>query len=84
MLYNSLTVILFSVKVPVLSEHNTVAEPRASMALGLRASTLCLDMRQAPKAMKTVMITGNSSGMTAMAKVNPANTPLSNCPLVST
>ena len=61
-----------SVNVPVLSVHSTVADPRASMALARRTSTRCCEMRQAPIAMKTVRIRGNSCGSRDMLKVMPA------------
>ena len=65
----------FSVSVPVLSVHSTVAEPSASTAGNLRASTRLFEMRQAPMAMKTVSTTGNSSGSTAIASAMPASSP---------
>ena len=74
------TVILFWVRVPVLSEHRTVAEPRVSMAAGFLVRTFRFDMRQAPSARKTVRTTGNSSGSMAMARVIPARKPFSRSP----
>jgi hypothetical protein len=56
-----------------LSVHNTVTDPNASMAAGRRTSTERFDMRQAPSARNTVTMTGNSSGMFAMASVTPAS-----------
>ena len=64
---------LFCVMVPVLSLHNTVAEPKVSMALGVRVRMLFFVRRQAPSAMKMVNTTGNSSGKRAIAAANPFN-----------
>ena len=59
---NSAIVIRFSVRVPVLSVHNTVAEPSVSMAAARRVSTRAREIRQAPIAMNTVSTTGNFFG----------------------
>ena len=65
----------FSVRVPVLSVHSTVAEPRVSTAGMRRVSTRFWEMRQAPRARKMASTTGNSSGSMAMARVSPARRP---------
>ena len=70
----------FWVRVPVLSVHSTVAVPRVSMALARRTSTRWLAMRQAPIAMNTVRISGNSCGSMDMARVMPASTPPNTSP----
>ena len=70
----------FSVSVPVLSTHSTVAAPSISIAGMRRVSTPCREMRQAPSARNTVSTTGNSSGRIAMASVRPASTPSSQSP----
>ncbi len=74
-LKSRVTVILFCVKVPVLSVHKTVAAPRVSIAAGLRVSTCFFDIRQAPMARNMVNTTGNSSGNMAIASVIPAKKP---------
>ena len=66
----------FSVSVPVLSEQSTVAAPSASTAGRRRVSTRLCERRQAPRAMKIVSTTGNSSGSTAMASAMPARSAL--------
>ena len=48
----------FSVSVPVLSVHSTVAAPSVSMAAARRVSTRACDMRHAPITMKTVSTSG--------------------------
>ena len=68
----SAMVIRFSVKVPVLSVHKTVAEPSVSIAAARRVRTRAREMRQAPIAMKTVRTRGNSSGSIAMPSAMPA------------
>ncbi len=73
----ALTVMWFSVIVPVLSTQRIEMEPNASIADGLRAITLTFDMRHAPMAINRVRITGNSSGINAMAAAIPANPPSS-------
>ena len=62
-----------TVSVPVLSVHNTVAEPSASMVAARRVSTRWLERRYAPMAMNTVRISRNSCGSMAMAMVMPAS-----------
>ena len=52
-LANSLwTAIWFWVRVPVLSTQSTVADPRASMAVGARVRTFLREIRHAPKCQK--------------------------------
>ena len=63
------------VKVPVLSTQSTVVAPSASTACGWRVSTFSRARRQAPSASITVQTTANSSGMIAMASVNPTRSP---------
>ncbi len=77
------TVMLFIVRVPVLSTQMTVAEPRVSMTGERRVSTLRLDMRHAPSARNTVRTMGNSSGSSAIAAAMPASRPSSHNPRVS-
>ena len=77
---SSAIVIRFSVSVPVLSVHNTVAEPSVSMAEARRVSTRACEMRQAPMAMNTVSTTGNSSGSIDMPSAMPARTASSQPP----
>jgi hypothetical protein len=72
--------IRFSVSVPVLSVHRTVAEPSVSIEAARRVSTRALEIRQAPIAMKTVSTTGNSSGNMDMPMVIPASTASSHPP----
>jgi len=72
---SSTTVILFCVNVPVLSTHKTVADPRVSIAGIFLVRTSFFDILHAPRAMNIVKTTGNSSGNTAMASVNPARSP---------
>ena len=67
----SAIVIRFSVKVPVLSVHSTVAAPRVSIAAERRVSTPAREIRQAPITMKTVRMTGNSSGSIDMLSAMP-------------
>ena len=78
------TAMRFSVSVPVLSTHNTVAAPRVSIAGKRRVSTPRLEIRHAPSARKTVSTTGNSSGSIAIASVTPASIPASQSPRVAT
>ena len=70
----------FSVSVPVLSVHSTVAEPSVSMAAARRVSTRACEIRQAPMAMNTVSTTGNSSGSIDMPSAMPASTASSQPP----
>src|SRR5262245_22100736 len=62
----------FCVSVPVLSTHRTVAAPSASMAGMRRVSTFVRAIRHAPNARNTVNTMGNSSGMSAIARLMPA------------
>ena len=73
--------IRFSVSVPVLSVHSTVAEPSVSIAAARRVSTRAREMRQAPMAMNTVSTTGNSSGSIDMPSAMPPSTASSHPPL---
>jgi hypothetical protein len=83
-LANSLwTAIWFWVRVPVLSTQSTVADPRASMAVGARVRTFLREIRRAPSATNTVSTTGNSSGRSDIAIVIPTRSPLSQFPRVS-
>ena len=63
----TVTVILFSVRVPVLSEQITVTEPSVSTAGNLRISALRRSMRCDPIANVKVTTAGSPSGMTATA-----------------
>ena len=65
----------FSVSVPVLSTHSTVAAPKVSTAGIRRVRTRFCDMRHAPSARNIVSTTGNSSGSVAIASVIPARSP---------
>ncbi|CAB4929590.1 unannotated protein [freshwater metagenome] len=76
------TVMLFIVRVPVLSTQTTVADPRVSMTGGRLVRTFLRDMRQAPRARNTVRTTGNSSGSIAIAVAMPASAPSSQLPRV--
>ena len=77
---SSATVMRFSVSVPVLSVHSTVADPSVSMAAARRVSTPARPMRHAPIAMNTVNTTGNSSGSIDMPMAMPARTASSQLP----
>ena len=77
---NSAMDIRFSVRVPVLSVHNTVAEPSVSIAAARRVRTRAREIRQAPIAMNTVSTTGNSSGSIDMPSAMPASTASSHPP----
>ena len=70
-----LSVMRFSVNVPVLSTHRTVVLPNVSIAGIRRVSTRLREMRHAPSARKIVNMTGISSGRTDMAMVIPARSP---------
>ena len=72
---NVWTVIRFWVRVPVLSTHSTVAEPRVSIAGTWRVSTFFREILHAPSARNMVRTTGNSSGRIAIARVIPARSP---------
>ncbi|MCY1174849.1 hypothetical protein D9M73_150640 [compost metagenome] len=62
----------FSVSVPVLSVHSTVADPKVSIAAARRVSTPTAPIRHAPIARKMVRTTGNSSGSIDMPIAIPA------------
>ena len=62
-----LTVIRFSVRVPVLSEQITVTDPRVSTAGSLRINALRRSIRCAPSARVMVTTAGNPSGTAATA-----------------
>ena len=68
------TVIRFCVIVPVLSTQRTEMAPRVSTDGSLRTSECFLASLQAPRERKTVRITGNSSGIIAIASVIPEST----------
>ena len=80
---NSAMDMRFSVSVPVLSVHSTVADPNVSMAAARRVSTRACEIRQAPIAMNTVSTTGNSSGSIDMPSAIPASTASSHPPRMS-
>ena len=80
--YSATTVMRFSVRVPVLSTHNTVAAPRVSIAAMRRVSTCCCASRHAPSAGSTVSTTVNSCGNMAMASAMPASSAASQSPRV--
>ena len=63
----------FSVSVPVLSVHNTVASPSVSIAEARRVRTWDRDNRHAPMTVKTVRTSGNSSGSIAIPSAIPAS-----------
>ena len=62
------TVILFLVKVPVLSEQITLVQPRVSTALILLITALALDILVTPIESTTVTTVASPSGMAATAK----------------
>ena len=70
----------FSVSVPVLSVHRTVAAPSISMAAARRVSTRACDIRQAPITMNTVSTSGNSSGSIDMPSAIPPRNASSQSP----
>ena len=59
---------MFCVRVPVLSVHITVAQPRVSTDGRLRTIALCLDIRISPRASIMVTIAGSPSGIAATAR----------------
>ena len=61
------TVILLSVRVPVLSEQITVALPRVSTAGNLRISAFFLAIRCTPSAITIVAVAGSPSGIIEIA-----------------
>ena len=63
------TVISFWVRVPVLSEQTTVAEPRVSTAGSLRMRAWRRTMRCMPRARQMVTTAGRPSGTAAMARL---------------
>src|SRR5947209_18329763 len=58
-----------SVRVPVLSKHNTSTRPSASMVDGLRASAPRWDSRRAAASSATVATNGTPSGTEAIARL---------------
>lgn len=72
--YVRCTIIRFCVTVPVLSTHSTLTAPSVSTPGRLRTSDRFRASRHAPMDRNTVRITGNSSGIIAMARVIPAST----------
>ena len=64
---STVTVIRFSVRVPVLSEQMTVTEPRVSTAGSLRMRACRLSIRWAPNARAMVTTAGRPSGTAATA-----------------
>ena len=68
------TVILFSVSVPVLSQHTTVALPSVSTAGRLFTSAFFFAIRCTPNAIIMVAVAGNPSGIMDMASEMPRNT----------
>ena len=70
----------FSVSVPVLSVHRTVAEPSVSMAAARRVSTRAREMRHAPIAMNTASTSGISSGIIDMPMAMPPSAAFSHDP----
>ena len=67
-----MTVILFWVKVPVLSEQITVAQPRVSTDGNRRTIAFRRIIRCTPSASAIVTIAGSPSGMAATARLTPA------------
>ena len=64
----STTVILFWVRVPVLSEQMTWAQPSVSTAVSLRMTALRLDILVTPMESTTVTTVARPSGMAATAR----------------
>ena len=64
----SITVILFWVSVPVLSEQMTETEPRDSTALRVLIIAFSFAIRVVPMAREMVMIEDSASGMAATAR----------------
>ena len=62
------TVILFKVNVPVLSQHITVAPPNVSTAGNFLIKAFLLAIRCTPKAITIVAVAGNPSGIIDMAR----------------
>ena len=67
-MYIFLTIILFSVSVPVLSVHITETPPRVSTELSLLTIALFLAILCTPRARATVTIAGSPSGIAATAR----------------
>ena len=61
-MFTRTTVIRFSVRVPVLSEQMTVAEPMVSQATNCRTRLLARVILRMAKASDTVTLMGNPSG----------------------
>ena len=68
------TVILFNVSVPVLSQQTTVALPSVSTAGRLLTSAFFFAMRCTPSAMTMVDVAGSPSGMIEIASEIAMNT----------
>ena len=68
---SSVTVILFSVIVPVLSEHITDVQPSVSTLWSLFTRTFCFIMRLTASARAIVTVAGSPSGIAAIAMVIP-------------
>ena len=66
--YISSTVILFRVRVPVLSVQMYVTEPRVSTAGSFLIRAFCLTIFLAPRARDMVTTAGRASGMAATAR----------------
>ena len=66
-LYSCTTVILFCVKVPVLSEHITLTEPKVSTAGSLLTIALFLDILVTPVERTIATIATRPSGIAATA-----------------
>ena len=77
----TLTVMRFSVRVPVLSEQITVTEPKVSTAGSLRIKAPLFSIRCEPKARAMVTTAGKLSGTAATAILTPVrNMSLIPCP----
>ena len=66
-----MTVMRFSVMVPVLSEHITEVQPRVSTLWSLFTSAFCFSIRLTASARAIVTVAGSPSGIAAMAMVMP-------------
>ncbi|MNJ42969.1 hypothetical protein D3C77_379530 [compost metagenome] len=66
-----MTVILFCVSVPVLSEQMTEAQPSVSTDGSLRTIAFRLIIRCTPNARAIVTIAGRPSGIAATARLTP-------------
>ena len=67
--FSRTTVILFCVRVPVLSEHITCAQPRASTAVSLRMIAPRFDILVTPMESTTVTTAASPSGIAATARL---------------